>query len=49
MAILGLMLGAVAITYAVTHFAMSTDTDQLLSKKLPYLQARRRVQSPVPP
>ena len=37
-AILGLVLGAAAIGFAATHFAMSTDTDQLLSKKLPYLK-----------
>ena len=37
-ATLGLALGAAAITYAATHFAMTTDTDQLLSRKLPYLK-----------
>jgi hopanoid biosynthesis associated RND transporter like protein HpnN len=37
-AVLGLILGATAITYAATHFAMTTDTDQLLSKNLPYLK-----------
>jgi hopanoid biosynthesis associated RND transporter like protein HpnN len=37
-ATLGLVLGATAVTYAITHFAMSTDTDQLLSRNLPYLK-----------
>jgi hopanoid biosynthesis associated RND transporter like protein HpnN len=37
-ATLGLILGAAAITFAFTHFAMSTDTDQLLSNNLPYLK-----------
>jgi hopanoid biosynthesis associated RND transporter like protein HpnN len=34
----GLILGAAAVAYAVTHFAMTTDTDQLLSRSLPYLK-----------
>jgi hopanoid biosynthesis associated RND transporter like protein HpnN len=37
-AALGLILGAAAVAYASTHFAMTTDTDQLLSKTLPYLK-----------
>jgi hopanoid biosynthesis associated RND transporter like protein HpnN len=37
-ATLGLILGAASVAYAATHFAMTTDTDQLLSKTLPYLK-----------
>ncbi len=37
-AAVGLLLGAASVTYAVSHFAMTTDTDQLLSKSLPYLK-----------
>jgi len=33
---LGLVLGASAGAYAIGHFAMSTNTDELLSRKLPW-------------
>ena len=32
----GLGLGALSVFYAIHHFAMSTDTDQLISKSLPW-------------
>ncbi len=35
---LGLAIAAAALTWTMTHFAMSTDTDQLLSRSLPYRQ-----------
>ena len=34
----GLLLGLGSVAYAVSHFAMTTDTNQLLSKSLPYLK-----------
>jgi hopanoid biosynthesis associated RND transporter like protein HpnN len=34
----GLLLGAAACLFAVTHFAMTTDTDRLISKSLPWRQ-----------
>ncbi|MGH6972846.1 MAG: MMPL family transporter, partial [Caulobacteraceae bacterium] len=34
----GLILGAWAIFFVLTHFSMNTSTDALLSPKLPYLQ-----------
>nr|MBA3811854.1 MMPL family transporter [Caulobacteraceae bacterium] len=37
-AALGLALGAGALAYAVSHFAMTTDTDPLISKALPWRQ-----------
>ncbi|MFI4936418.1 MAG: MMPL family transporter [Caulobacterales bacterium] len=37
-AILGLALGAAAIAFTATHFAMNTDTNALLSPKLAYRQ-----------
>ena len=37
-AALGLVLGAGALAYAASHFAMTTDTDQLISKALPWRQ-----------
>ncbi|MGI9170619.1 MAG: MMPL family transporter, partial [Caulobacteraceae bacterium] len=37
-AIAGLALGAAAVLWAVTHFAMTTDTDRLISKALPWRQ-----------
>jgi hopanoid biosynthesis associated RND transporter like protein HpnN len=37
-AALGLILGVAAVAFAVTHFAMTTDTDALLSRNLPYLR-----------
>jgi hopanoid biosynthesis associated RND transporter like protein HpnN len=33
---LGLVLGSAAATYAIGHFAMSTNTDELLSRNLPW-------------
>jgi hypothetical protein len=36
MAIAGLALGAFVAWFAATHFAMSTDTDQLISRNLPW-------------
>jgi len=35
---LGVLVGAVSIWFAVSHFAMTTDTDQLLSKNLDWRQ-----------
>lgn len=32
----GLLLGLVAVWFALTHFAMSTDTDKLISRTLPW-------------
>ena len=32
----GLLLGVVSAWFAATHFAMSTDTDQLISRTLPW-------------
>jgi hopanoid biosynthesis associated RND transporter like protein HpnN len=34
----GMALGAAALTFAVTHFAMTTNTDDILSKTLPWRQ-----------
>ena len=33
-----LALGVLAMTYAASHFAMTTDTDKLISSKLPFRQ-----------
>ncbi len=46
---LGLLLGAVAAFYAVSHFAMSTDTAQLLSSKLPWRQREIAFDHAFPP
>ncbi len=37
-AALGAILGAAALAYAGSHFAMTTDTDKLISKALPWRQ-----------
>ncbi len=47
--VLGLLLGAVAAFYAVSHFAMSTDTAQLLSSKLPWRQREIAFDQAFPP
>ena len=36
--IAALALGALAMSYSVSHFAMTTDTDKLISAKLPFRQ-----------
>jgi hopanoid biosynthesis associated RND transporter like protein HpnN len=41
-AAMGLAIGLAALAWTVTHFAMTTDTDQLLSKSLPYRQREAR-------
>jgi hopanoid biosynthesis associated RND transporter like protein HpnN len=46
---LGLLLGAVAAFYVVTHFAMTTDTAQLLSSKLPWRQREIAFDHAFPP
>ena len=33
-----LLLGVAAMAYAGSHFAMTTDTDKLISSKLPFRQ-----------
>ncbi len=38
MAAIGAILGAAALAYAGSHFAMTTDTDKLISKALPWRQ-----------
>ena len=48
-AALGLGLGALSILYAVTHFAMTTDTDALLSRSLPWRVQERAFNSLFPP
>jgi hopanoid biosynthesis associated RND transporter like protein HpnN len=37
-ALMGFGLGALALAFAATHFSMSTNTDELISRKLPYIQ-----------
>jgi uncharacterized protein len=34
----GLLLAVLAVVYAINHFAMTTDTDKLISAKLPFRQ-----------
>ncbi|MDQ2861795.1 MAG: hopanoid biosynthesis-associated RND transporter HpnN, partial [Pseudomonadota bacterium] len=38
MAAIGLILGLAALAYAGSHFSMTTDTDKLISKALPWRQ-----------
>ena len=38
MAALGLVLGVGALVYAASHFSMTTDTDRLISRALPWRQ-----------
>ena len=42
-AIAGLALAGVAIAFAMTHFSLTTNEDELLSPKLPYRQAETRL------
>jgi hopanoid biosynthesis associated RND transporter like protein HpnN len=42
-AALGLLLAALAITFTITHFSLNSDTDQLISWKLPWRQREAAV------
>ena len=42
-ALAGLALAGAAVVFAMSHFSLSTNEDDLLSPKLPYLQAETRL------
>jgi hopanoid biosynthesis associated RND transporter like protein HpnN len=44
----GLLLGALAVVYAASHFALTTDTDALLSRSLPWRVQERAYNATFP-
>src|SRR5271154_604456 len=46
---LGVLLATVAAAYDVTHFSISTNTDDLISEKLPWHQRQSAFSSAFPP